>query len=596
MLLLAEALVRLLDIWDSGILGGLQESLLQDRIPVVLIQILNQTLLSQKCNGTWDPVDCPEATAYGVLTLSALCRLPEIPFLQTQVALAIQAGQSILDQSRHEWTKSQYLWIEKVTYGSHSLSEAYCLAAMKPKSRFNSWSDKVKNIFDIPPESISMHSKFLATIQVFKAVPFWKIEASVIEGYTFLPQLKAARTDVLPRQKGAKNEYLNLIPCTWTIVNHHNHLFLSADLLWDMMVLTVCNFRVDEYMETTGAKLMEDNLEQAKSIIHDLCTLEDLEKRMTILRPSKGSVQAPNKREQSCTAKIETSWETVQTNGTDTVIAEANERYSISPLASFRAVIGHYTRAMLQHPRALRASWTDYSNFRSLLRNFLLSHVAQISDNSRFATQTSWTPSPTTVFATPRTPFYTWAHTTGADSVSCPFSFAFFTCLLGAAAAPTHRGAQEQADDCFTSVYQKYLAQDLCAHLAVMSRLYNDFGSVVRDRFEANINSTNFPEFHANVNNPPISSDEKGGLTHEKMLKEELLRLAEYERNCADLASERLLKTLESKERGIGRETAKLKANGVRLFLGVTNLYADLYVARDLSNQVNFEKPSVARE
>ncbi len=102
MLLLAEALVRLLDIWDSGILDGLQESLLQDRIPVVLIQILNRTLLSQKGNGTWNPVDCPEATAYGVLTLSALCRLSETSFLQTQVTFAIKAGQSILDQSRHE--------------------------------------------------------------------------------------------------------------------------------------------------------------------------------------------------------------------------------------------------------------------------------------------------------------------------------------------------------------------------------------------------------------------------------------------------------------------------------------------------------------
>lgn len=376
------------------------------------------------------------------------------------------------------------------------------------------------------------------------------------------------------------------------MVNHHNHLFLSADIPRDMMVLTVCNIRVDEYMETIVAKLMEDNLEQAKFIIHDLCTLEGLKKRMTAVRPSKDSVEAPSNREHSCTAskvktaKIETYWGTVQTNRTDTVIVEANEEYSISPLASFRAVIGHYIRATLQHPRVLRASSADHSNVRSLLCAFLLSHVAQISDNSRFASQALWNPSATTVFASPRTSFYTWAHTTGADSISCPFSFAFFTCLLGVEAAPKHTGTQKQADDCFTSMHQKYLAQDLCAHLAVMSRLYNDFGSVVRDRIEANINSTNFPEFHANMNDLSISTDEKMGLTDKKMLKEELLRLAEHERKCADLASERLLKTLKSKEIGVGRESAKLKADGVRLFLGVTSLYADLYVARDLSNQV----------
>lgn len=162
MLLLIEALIHLLNIWNSGILNDLQESLLQDRISVVLIQILNRTLLSQKANGTWNSVDCSEIIAYGVLILSALCRLSETSFLQTQVTFAIKAGQSILDQSWHEWTKPQYLWIEKVTYDSHNLSKAYYLTAMKPKSLFNSWSEKVKNIFDISTEFISTHFKFLA--------------------------------------------------------------------------------------------------------------------------------------------------------------------------------------------------------------------------------------------------------------------------------------------------------------------------------------------------------------------------------------------------------------------------------------------------
>lgn len=117
---------------------------------------------------------------------------------------------------------------------------------MKPKSPSNPWSKKVKNIFDIPTESISTHFKFLAIIRVFEAVPFWKIQAFVVEGYTFLSQLKVAGTNVLSLQEEAKNEYLNLILCTWTMVNHHNHLFLSTDILWDMMVLTMCNFRVHE--------------------------------------------------------------------------------------------------------------------------------------------------------------------------------------------------------------------------------------------------------------------------------------------------------------------------------------------------------------
>lgn len=580
MMLLVEALVRLLELWDTGVLNGLQEALLQDRISVVLIQTLNRTLLHRNCTGAWDSNHCIEAIAYSILTLSAISCLPVIAFHRDKVTSAIQEGRNILNRSQDEWKTPQYLWIEKVTYGSCNLSEAYCLAAMKPRKKSYAWSDKVTNLFDIPEDAVARHCRFLSTIETFKAVPFWKIQASVIEGYTFLPQLKAARTDILPRQKGAKNEYLNLIPCTWTVVNYHNDLLLPANLLWDMMVLTVCNFRVDEYMETAGAKLGEDNLGKAKSIIYDLCAPEELEKPRTTERPCKASAKATTDR--MC-------WDPVQIDGTDTFIAEANEKYSVSPLSSFRAVIGHYTRAMLQHPCILRASWTDQFNFRSLLRTFLLSHIAQIIDNSRFATQTSWKPFTTTVFDNPRNSFYGWVHTTGADSVSCPFSFAFFTCLLGADAAPAPKRPQKQTGDCFSSVRQKYLAQDLCAHLAVMSRLYNDYGSAVRDRVEANINSINFPEFHTYAGDLTGSSNEEMASSSEKMLKEDLLKLAQHERSYAEVTFERLMTDMEGKEGRIKRESEKQKANAVRLFFEVTKLYADLYVARDLSNRVESE-------
>lgn len=38
-----------------------------------------------------------------------------------------------------------------------------------------------------------------------------------------------------------------------------------------MMVLTLCNFRVDEYMETTIAQLGKPDLKEAKTVIQTLC-------------------------------------------------------------------------------------------------------------------------------------------------------------------------------------------------------------------------------------------------------------------------------------------------------------------------------------
>ena len=126
-------------------------------------------------------------------------------------------------------------------------------------------------------------------------------------------------------------------------------------------------------------------------------------------------------------------------------------------------------------------------------------------------------------------------------------------------------------------------------HLAVMSRLYNNFGSVERDRLEANVNSINFPEFQRYADDAAVYEEKTG--EHEIRFKDDLLQLAEHERDSGDTAAERLLKEMEGnsgKEKGIRKK--KEKADAVRLFIGVTRLYADLYVARDLSNRVTARK------
>ena len=52
------------------------------------------------------------------------------------------------------------------------------------------------------------------------------------------------------------------------------------------------------------------------------------------------------------------------------------------------------------------------------------------------------------------------------------------------------------------------------------------------------------------------------------------------------MASETLLRDLEGAFEAGGRRRKEDKVNAVKLFIGVTRLYADLYVARDLSNRV----------
>lgn len=587
MMLLAEALTELLVVWDKGLLNALPEAIIRGRIPVILIQVLNRTLLAPRASGQWGSEGCPEITAYGILTLKALLPLPWPTSIQEAAISGIRAGQQLLDQSQNEWTKPTYIWVGKVTYGSPRLSEAYCLAAMKMSTTSYAWSDRLKSLVNIPEKLLSQIVQFFSTLQGLQSEPRWVLVASALEGHTFLWSVKSARSQVLPKQGEAQNESLAHNPFTWTLTNNHHRLFLSANVLLNTAVVTSYNFRMDEYMKSTVVRLSNDDLKSIKSLIYDLCRAErpdrcgtEAKHSETVEKAIHGTNHLPTN--EAGVDELGMKGMEPQSNATDRVPTNAHEGCSVSALTRVRAVLSHYTRAMLNHPHVRGASTSDHSDLRNALRTFLLSHIAQIAENSNFATQSSCNSSTTSVSFSPRQSFYSWVHTSGTESVSCAVSFAFLTCLLGAASATAHERWQEPADDCFDSARQKYLAHEVCTHLAVMSRLCKDYGSVERDRKEADINSINFPEFHRYARGTITHA---GTAEHERKLKEELLELVKIEQQSADKASETLRNLAGTFEAG-GRRRGKDKANAVTSFIEVTKLYAYLYVARDKSNRI----------
>ncbi|MCJ1349833.1 hypothetical protein MMC31_008074 [Peltigera leucophlebia] len=545
MILLAEAFVDLLQLWDKGTLKLQPEHLLRDFIPVILIQILNRTLLTQSSEGGRSTHESPEISAYAILTLVAVSTLPWFDLLGTEIQSALEAERQFLSLSQHEWTKPSYIWIEKVTYGSSNLSEAYCLAAMNARKPPVAWSDRVSNLVHISAGSICKICEFLSSLEVYHGEPIWKLKASALEGLAFLPRLKTAGDNILKGQEGTKKEYFNYIPITWATVNNVKEVFMDADLLLEMMVLTVCNFRVDEYMENVVVNFMHDesDLAKAKAVVRMLCTQGEA-----------GNFETRKDPHEALAGPI---------HGSDNNSDKITELEQCSDLVSFKAMIGYYVKAVLYHLRVRQASPSDQCQLRIELQAFLLSHIDHIQDNARYS-KCNFLPAKTAaIFLNPCTSYYSWAHSTGAVSVSCPFSFAFFTSLLGS--SPLRRG------DCFPLLGRNYLAADLCFHLAVMSRMYNDYGSITRDRLEANINSINFPEFHTSPVHDPEAKKQD--------LETNLLALAQYERECVDTIAERLVTDLRT---SFGDGAAK--ARGLTLFVGVTALYADMYVAKDFSD------------
>ena len=220
-------------------------------------------------------------------------------------------------------------------------------------------------------------------------------------------------------------------------------------------------------------------------------------------------------------------------------------------LADVEEVLSRFVTYVVRHEKVTQSPLAVQKRLKQELTRFLFAHVAQIEDNARFSREDRG-PQVPTCFSSPRGTYYEWVRTTSADHTSCPYSFVFFSCLIS-----------KPGQEIFITAKQKYLAQDACRHLATMCRQYNDYGSMRRDFDERNLNSVNFPDFR------PSSFENDA---EEERIKGDLLWLAEYERGCLETT----LKRLEG-------EVKEDVMDALRLFVTVTDLYGQIYVARDVS-------------
>ena len=547
-MLLAQALTRLLRIWGMGDLPGVKKQLMQERVPVVLMQILIRTLQTQSSDGSWAKGSV-EVTAYAVLTLSSVASLPWARPILPYIEGAIKLGKERLLENVQKWNVADRIWIEKVSYGSVALSQGYCIAAMNtPIVTCSEWGATIEEMFkSIPLDAVADFQQFFSRLPLFSNETEWKLRASLIEGYLFLPQLKRIRLDVFAREGMAEDKYLEYVPFTWTASNNLRGAFIHNSLLWDMMVISMLNYQADEFMEKVVGEQLAEDLEPVRAIVRRLCSeLEDMGSKA-----DSSSVFAPECPPEGQKAALEGHSGYPRRQEYDEVIAMTYDHVD--------NVLARFTSHVLQHPRVTGSSPSSQRHLRRELQTFLLAHIAHAEDNLRFAKQ-AHTAHSTTQFTTQKTTYFEWVRTTSANHTSCPYSFALFSCLVS-----------KPGQDWFQGVKQKYLAQDLACHLATMCRQYNDYGSIRRDRAERNLNSINFPEFEAEVRGEMTADSSEV----ESRLKEDLFWVAEYERE--------LLGTI------IGRLTEQLgqaKMEILQVFIQVTDLYGQIYVARDIASRM----------
>ena len=545
MMLLAQGLIRLLKICDRPRFPPLPDALVKQKIPIILFQILSRILSNQRSCGSWGLKDSSEETAYSILALVAIYSIAWGSEVRSLVATAVERGREFLRDQ--DWTISDYLWIEKVTYRSSIFSHAFSLAAMHMPLHPDCSGEIEVGLADVPPQVMAGFSKLFSKLPLFADEPKWKTELGIVEGYMFIPQLKAIRLNIFPRRGMEEDKYLEYIPLTWTLSNNLTGGSLPTSILWEMMVLSMLNYQADEYMEAVVGKYGGEELDIVKQIISHLC------------ESSNSQINENGKR----------SRPRHEDEGPKKRLPSLNEASNAS-LSDVEETLGRYVDYVKSHAESKHASMSDRSWLRNELCTFLLAHITHTEDNARFSRQEPSTTTPTT-FQTPRSSFYEWVHTTSANHTSCPYSFAFFCSLTNRA-----------GNDCFANLPQRYISQDLCRHLAVMCRMYNDYGSIQRDRLERNLNSINFPDFidgdgagAEELANRSSSFSKVNDDASETACKEKLFHVAEYERKCLQLAI--------AEARAV---ISKRTAGCLEVFINVTDLYGQIYVVKDIASRM----------
>ncbi|EPE31716.1 Terpenoid cyclase/Protein prenyltransferase [Glarea lozoyensis ATCC 20868] len=530
---------------ESTEVKGIFSTSLKRRILVVLQQIYQGTIDSQQPNGSWD--DKREVTAYAILTLAPLLNLIK-PDESPNLDLAVfQSGKQFLLSCKDKWSQGEYLWIEKTSYSLSNVAQAYCLAACNIKA--TEYSETITTVR--LPKSMTKLKCFFEKLPMFSGQHDEMMRGSLIESFRIYPLLERCHDIVFPPlSKASDTEYLRYIPITWISCKNLGSRNIEDDILFDMMVVSMLDYQVDGYMEFVLQEKFQDNLDALGLVIRDLFNGTSRKKS----RPATQLFQGNN-------VSSHLHRDDILGTASNSPPVEADCRsYLNGTFGDVSAVLNKLIIYVLQHPKVLACPLSLQNWLKIELKAFLLSHVQQMKDSAKLPSESSSIDESWGMKQDDAT-FFGWTHSTGGETTSCLFSFVFFLCLTY---IPESRN--------LLCVQTRYLLEDAAHHLAAMCRHQNDFGSVSRDRKERNFNSINFAEFRG------FREESEQGNWHciEESQKRVLMNIAGYERQCLGAT----LSELEAR-------TDKSFMDKLRLFVDVTELYGQIYIARDISPRNN---------
>ena len=331
-----------------------------------------------------------------------------------QSNLAIKNGRDYLSKKYLPFSEPELVWKGKTNYGSRILHQAYVLAALQAPIPKQQSGPTIESHFEISLAKVTIQTKYYARQSWFANKPEWLIQASLIEGYLFLPQIRDVRYAVFPSDSFADDQHFNYIPFMWISANIIQKNLIGAEYLYQMMILSVLNRQFEEYMVNVVTETFAGCMFEIEDIIQSI--FQELEMY--------------SKDQCFC--------------GDHSI--DASRTSTATTISDVRSILYRFISHVLNHPYVLMASIHDQAQLICELQSFLLSRVSQLSNHGHAESERS-NKAPT-------------------DQTAHPYMFAFLMCIVGNQGLRSGVGLRK---DFLETTEQQYLAADLIRHLSILS-------------------------------------------------------------------------------------------------------------------------------
>ncbi|KAI0474455.1 hypothetical protein F4859DRAFT_483249 [Xylaria cf. heliscus] len=534
--IISKALKRVLNAWCQQLLPGLNLQFVRDAT-LVVFQILVRLLKDQENDGSWGGQR--DNTAYALITVNELASLSIAEPVMYHIKDAIEKGRNFLSTTLAPRPCPEHLR----SYGSTCLSQTLTLAAVKCSITVTPVS--IQELLPSDLHTILQSSKFFAQLPILSETPEWCITAWLIEGSLFQQSLGKLCLDTVFKKEKRKQKYLSVIPFTWTASNNMHGCPIGSNTMLEMMAICALAYQVDDFVESEVACLPSSALHMIRMSIQDLfCEVEGEEFNTNVKHEQGHDIYIIGSTQPS-TCSNQPIESDVSLQGSPQSSASLEIR-----LGNIKRDLKNIIRRLWEAPYVRTATHHSRSQLRIALVDYITAHVIQAEESVRLAAQSLEEKGNHKTLVNPPSSLLTWVRTVSGDHTIGPYAVAAFSCMYDHGADPIRN---PQAS---------YILQDVARHLAALCRLYNDYGSITRDRDEDNLNSINFPEFQGNVD--------------ERVLKENLKSIAEYERRCLHVSMAELQPLI-----------TKNLFTALTVLCETAEIYNQMYVLKDLTADFN---------